>query len=280
MVNIDVLQTVYFAFDVPVEYQLKHNKKMIEIYPVKMNHCGLFNLYSSILKIDKNSSNDPSVISMSYLDFLCQKLFKANQNAQFYLGWILHECLQKYKFRISFNENNKAFLIDDTDKSDVVIIKAKEFEDIIRIILYQNILHYDDSYVDPELKKSMQEVDELRSKTHNYPDAERKFSIITAHCGLSKEQQLQMTMRSHQSLFDEVCGEVEFLTVRPIAVYAGKSKDMEHWIYKNNKGKFDDYIMSVDKYNQSMGGDGAVHKINSNNNISSELISQFNSFNQ
>ena len=113
MVDIDVLSEVYFSFDLPVDYQLK-NKTLLKIYPIVMEDYGLFSLYSSILKIDKNISNDAKVIAMSYLDFLCEYMFKKTQNSAFYLGWILHKCLH-CKCKISFNERNKAFLIGEIE---------------------------------------------------------------------------------------------------------------------------------------------------------------------
>lgn len=278
MVDIDSLSKVYFAFDTPVQYKLK-NGKMIQIKPILMRDCGLFNFYSSILKMDKNSSSDPSIISMSYLEFLVKCIFTQSVETTYYLGWILHQAIGR-SFVIRNDQNHKPFLIDDKDDKDVVAIKSKDFENIKRIILYQNILHYDDEYVDPELKKSMQEVDELKSKIYQYPNDERKFAMITAHCGLSKEEQLKMTIRSHQYLFEEVCGEVEFITVRPIALYAGKSKDLEHWVYKNHKDKFDGYLTTVEQYNKSMGGNGAIHTNTSNTDMSNELMKQFSSFNK
>ena len=40
------------------------------LHPVKMRDYITFNVCSSILKINKNSTNDPKVISMSYLDYI------------------------------------------------------------------------------------------------------------------------------------------------------------------------------------------------------------------
>ena len=78
-----------------------------------------------------------------------------------------------------------------------------------------------------------------------------------------------MTYRSFNLLFNEVCEEVDFLTTRPIALYAGKAKDMEHWMYKKKKDKYSVYIMTLEDYNKSMGGDGQVSdgKIRASNNM-------------
>lgn len=277
MVDINILKELYFAFDLPVPYQLKDGHT-IHINPMNVKDYSMFIYNSALLKIDKNSISDPKVISMSYLDYLIQYVIKDNMNLLHGFGWLVQKCLGVNEAFLEVDDKKRAFIRCNFNDSDMIcIIGRKDFEDIRRIILYQNILHYDDSYIDPQLKKSMDEIDELKSEMYEFPNMERKFAMVTAHCGLPKSKQLDMTMRSHQYLFEEICGEVEFLTVRPIALYAGKSKDLEHWVHKNKKDKFDGYITSVEQYNKSMGGDGAIHKTVSNN-ISNELLDKFNSF--
>ena len=66
------------------------------------------------------------------------------------------------------------------DEADV-LINSRQFEDIRRIIMYQNVLHYDDSYVDSDLKKAMEETDALKHTGTELTSVERKMAIITAH---------------------------------------------------------------------------------------------------
>ena len=155
------------------------------------------------------------------------------------------------------DKRDKPVLICNIDDVEYKIT-SKQFDDIAKIILYQNILHYDDTYINPEIRKNMEEQDRLKMSNIVPPNTERRIAIITAHCGVLKSDQLNMTMRSHQALFDEVCGEVEFTTIRPVAIYGGKGKELEHWIYKDKKNKFDGYSTSVEQFNKSMGGDGTV----------------------
>ena len=51
---------------------------------------------------------------------------------------------------------------------------------------------------------------------------------------------------------------MDYVTKRPIAVYAGKDKDIENWIFHKQKNKYDKYVTSVEAYNKSMGGNGNV----------------------
>ena len=246
----------YFYFDLPIPFQLRNNVT-IEIKPVSLSDSELFLNSVDILRIDKNSLPSVEIIQMSYLEFLDRVFLNNNPNEKLFrakFSIVLNCCLGISEWKILYNEKNKPFLYD----KKALLITAKEFEKIIRIILYQNIPHYDDTYINPDLKKAMQEQDNLKMKNIEFPNLERKMAIITAHCGLPKSEQIKMTLRSHSLLFEEVCGEIEFTTVRPIALFGGDSDKLDHWIYPKVKGKFDGYITSIEQFNKSMGGNGVV----------------------
>lgn len=246
---------------------------MIYIKPVSVKDSGIFMLCVDMLQIDKNSSPSVEIIQMSYLQYILEVLLQDEKFGMLFnnkLSLILNYCLDIQKWRMYYI-NNKPVL-EDTEKN--YIITHKQFDDIKRIILYQNIPHYDDAYVDPAFRKAMQEVDEIKSKDIDHPNLERRMAIITAHCGLPKREQLAMTLRSHSLLFEEVCGEVEFTTIRPIALFGGKGNELDHWIYHKKKGKFDGYISSVEEYNKSIGGSGAVQQTIGNS--SDALLQQYN----
>lgn len=270
-IDIKFIEKNFFYFDKPVPYKLKE-KNIVYINPINVESSEIFLFSVGILNIDKNSSSDIKVIQMSYLQYLYEYLLKDIFNRQKFIN-ILLLCMGLKFPEILIDEKGKPFI---HDKKTGITINYKEFDDIRKIILYQNILHYDDSYINPELKQAFAEVDELRNKNFVAPNIERKMAIITAHTGVTKKQQLEMTYRSHCLLFEEVCGEVEFITVRPIAVYAGKDKEFEHWIYKKTKNKFDKYITDIDTYSQSMGGKQTIRP--TEGNLSENYVNQFNNF--
>ena len=215
----------------------------------------------NILMVDKNSSPSVEIIQMSYLEFIYRILFQDQTNIDRFVN-ILKYCLHINSPYIGFDENNKPYL---ADKENDILIGPKDFENIKRLILYQNLIHYDDEYINPELKAAMSEVDELRNKGIDSPTIERRIAIITAHCGLSKKEQLKMTYRSHSLLFEEVYGEVEYTTLRPIALFGGNGDKIDNWIYKKKKDKFDGYVTDADKYSASMGGQyNAIQSTNTN----------------
>lgn len=254
-VDIDILTKAFFTIDEPVPYKLD-DKNILYIIPVLVKDSEVFSSSCDVLQIDKNSMPSVEIIQMSYLDFLVKVLIPSDESKLWLdkLFNIMRLCLGWDNWSLQFDDKNKISLINNVTKQ---AINGKQFDDIKRIILYQNLLHYDDEYIDPDLKKAIEETNKLRAANIVPPSLERRISIITSHCGVVKREQLVMTMRSHQSLFDECNGEVEYTTTRPIALYAGKAKDVE-WMYKAKKDKYSNYIVSLEDYNKSMGGDGKV----------------------
>lgn len=270
-IDLDLLAKNYFYFDEPVPYPL-NNDTILPILPISVRNSEIFLSSVDIINIDKNISDSVEIIQMSYLRFLLDVVQKSDALKQKLVN-ILVLCMGLKKPNILVDENNKAKLVD---KELGIEISAKQFDDIKRIIMYQNIIHYDDEYVNPEFKKAMDEVDTLKNRNIVMPSLERKMAIITAHCGLSKQEQKNMTYRSLSLLFEEVSGEVEFTTTRPIALYGGQGDKIDHWIYKKAKGKFDGYYTLDSDYNKSMGGDGYIKT--SSSNTGSELTQKFESF--
>lgn len=273
-IDLDLLRRSYFYLDKPVEYKLQ-SKETIKIYPVKLEDSEIFLSSVGLLKIDKNTTPNVEIIQMSYLQFICDILLNQNDdNRQRFLN-LLILCLHRNDLMVFKNEKGKPFLADNNFG---LVITHLDFEDIKRIILYQNILHYDDEYINPDLKQSMMEMDELRSKNIDIPTLERKIAIISAHTGITKKEQLEMTYRSHELLFEEVSGEIDFITIRPVAMYCGKGAEFGHWIYKKKKNKFDNYITNVDDYTKKMGGDAIKHS--STSSFGNKLEQQFINFNK
>ena len=261
-IDINVLQEIYFAHDKSVPYQLRDGNTL-NILPVYVQDFAVFYHSVGILKIDKNALNKVEYIQMKYLQFLFEVMFPQDK---FYIQQfinIINLCLDLKKAMINADEHGKVYIYDEEKQ---IKIDAKDFDEISRIIMYQNFYRYDDSYVNPDVQRAMREVDELKGKAYEEISLERKEAIVTAHTGISKKDLEEMTYRSFSMLFDEVCGEVEFTTTREIALFAGKGDEIEHWIYKKKKNKMDGYFVTTEQYAKSMGrkptdivqGDGSV----------------------
>lgn len=279
-VDIGFLREAYFTFDKPVPYKLKCGS-ILQIKPVLLEDSMIFTSSYGILDIDKNLSTEVEVIQMSYLQFLMDRVMPSVEHSKQQLVNICLLCLGFEFPHIDLNEKGKPILIDfakNTESKDIYprhIITAKEFDEIKKIILYQNLPNFDDEYINPELKANMEEYDRLKGKNIVQPTLERRMAIISAHTGISKAEQNAMTLRAHSSLFAEVVGEVEFSANKAIALYAGKGDNVQ-WIFQKAKGKYDEYITSVEQFNKSMGGDGVINHATIES--SENLISQYDKF--
>lgn len=270
--DLDLYRKAFFYFDLPAEYKI--GDKILHIYPISVKDSEVFLSSMSVISVDKNAVDSVEIIQMSYLDFVYKVLFQEVVNVSKFLN-ILKYCLHINKPFVGYTKQNRPYLRDNETGLE---IKAKDFENIRRIILYQNLIHYDDEYINPDIKKMMSEVDAVKVAGVEQPTIERKMAIITAHCGISKQEQMNMTFRSHSLLFEEVYGEVEFETTRPIMMYAGKGNEIDHWIYRKKKDKFDGYMTDTDRYAQTMGADKSAIKVTSNKDIGDDLSQQYNNF--
>lgn len=269
--DIELYKRAYFYFDLPVEYKIKD--KILLIYPITVKDSEIFLSSASVIDVDKNSSDSVEIIQMSYLSFIYKVLFQEEINISKFLN-IIKYCLHCENPIVGFDDKDKPYLRTE----DGIEIKEKDFDNIRRIIMYQNLVHYDDEYVNPEIKQMMNEVDAVKNSGLESPSIERKMAIITAHCGISKQDQIAMTYRSHSLLFEEVYGEVEFTTVRPIMLYAGKGNEIDHWIFKKKRDRFDGYIANADKYANSMGSDKNAIKTSSDSIYGDNLSQQYENF--
>lgn len=251
-VDIELLKLAYFALDEPVPYKLKTGQEIL-IKPIMVKDSMLFMASVDVLKIDKNSLGSVEAIQASYLKFLQKMIFPSNGiMVQKFLN-ILDLCLELKGIYLCNDEMERTFIQTESG----IVISAKEFDDIAKIILYQNLPDYDDKYINPDIKKSMQEVDRLKNKDYESPDFERQIGIIESHTGILKEQLLKKTWRSFQILFREVCGEIEFYTVRPAAIAVGAGDKVDHYIFKKRKDKFDGYFVDMDKFSHEVTGQDA-----------------------
>lgn len=275
-VDLDYLAKAYFYFDEPVPYKLDE-EHTIYIKPISVRDSQFFLDSVDLLTIDKNSLPNPAVIQMSYLQFIIDVLLQGDikkVNMQ-KMQNLLVLCLDMKRPMVYKNNKGKPYLVEGNNEYQIT---HKQFEDIKRIILYQNIPHFDDSYINPEAKAAMNQIDILKNQDYEDMTIERKMAIITSHTGVLKKDQLDMTYRSHCLLYEEVCGEVEFTTTRPVALFGGKGKELPHWIHRKKKNKFNDYFISDKAYHKSMGGDGNLTQTIAKSSSSYEQ--QYNNFNK
>lgn len=236
MLDIEYLKQQYFTFDDPVPF------KTFTIYPVMLRQYYDFMHCHDILDIDKNSIPDVKIIQMTYLEFLL-KLVEENESTQYKLSSILEICLglDLNKDIVKIKDSKELYVND-------VLIDARDFDDIRKIILYQNIVDYDDSYVDPDIKKAVDEYNSLTNRDYIKPTLEKEMSCITSHTGIQKRDLIKFTLREFYLLLDVVNTEVDY-KIYKTAETGGMVKFKEpinHWIYSKKKDKYGDKFGNLD----------------------------------
>lgn len=273
--NFDFLSRAYFYWDKPVEYVIDGN--VLNIYPVKYKDSELFLASASVITFDKDSIPDVEVIQMSYLEFVVKYLFQHDETAKARLVNIFSLCLHMDDVCLYVDNFGKPYL---SDSKQSVIITPKKFNDIRRIIMYQNIPDYDDEYINPELKADMAETDAVRGMGLKPLTAEEKMAKVTVHSGIDKSVQMEWTMRYHAIIFRDVCGESEFNVTYPIALYTGKANKVPHWIFRKKTGRFDGYITSRGEFAKSMGADESQIISSIDHGETGQLSAMYENFNK
>ena len=106
--------------------------------------------------------NSVEIIQMSYLEFVLDVLLEQScdeeisENA-FKLSTILSMSLGVYEARKGMFRNKPCLTLHDESGKTLALITPKEFNELKKIILFQNIINYDDRYLSPEIKKEIAE---------------------------------------------------------------------------------------------------------------------------
>lgn len=250
----------YIEMDVPIPY-LTRNKEIVNLYPILTKDSNKFIKSYDILKIDKNSINDINIIQSSYLQFLLQvvlyeDLFTKVLKPSVYYWKFIH--ILELCFKL--DNINEDFIIKINDKGKFilfikgVLIDYKDFDNLIQLILYQNIYDYEDeSDMNDDVKKTINDYYSLVNKGKEVITVERKISVITAHTGILKRDLLSMTYYSFSSLFEAVINEIDYVVNKNIEANGGKFKrPIDHFVYRDKRSKYENVFVRKDKIEQGL----------------------------
>lgn len=247
MVDIEYLNRKYIFKDKPVVYKLKCGKE-INIYPVLVEDWDIFEENYDILTFNKLEIASPEIIQMSYLKFVIKILLKEEQFQSKLLN-ILELCLHENDIRVGY-ENNQPILVICQDNIVKFKIYHKDFDDIKKIILYQNINDYDDRYISKDMRDMMDEYFRVKNGNLQPLSLEDKMSFLGNNSGLLKEVILKMTYRDFLSRFNLMIDQIEY-QINKTAEMSGNvkfDKPIEHFIYKQKKNKYDQFFTSKEEF--------------------------------
>ena len=67
------------------------------------------------------------------------------------------------------------YVIDSPIEEDIIVLTSKDIDFLKQIICYQNIIHYDDSYIDPYIKKDIEKYKKITNKENNEISLKRQI---------------------------------------------------------------------------------------------------------
>jgi len=255
-VNIKQLELLYFQNDEPVPYKLKCGVE-INISPISVRNWGLFNNCLDCLRINKNEINDIDIIQMFYLDFLNKIISSGTEESnqfKYNLACILKFSMDVNYFLIS-TENGKSVIVV-CDENRIILYKMypKDFDDIKKIILYQNIPNYDDRYLDPTIRKAIESYNKTKSQNQISPTLEKQKVFVISKTGMSMERINKMTYRTFIQIYDFNIKDDLYL-IRNMYKTSYKydvGEEILHPLYEKEKDIFDEIFIDADSFTKKI----------------------------
>jgi len=222
---------LFSTFDDPYPFKREpKDKNSLLIYPVIMREYFLFNLFVSVLTIDKNIIADVETIQMSYLEYLItadENDFLSN------LYGLLSLVLRKdnLKLKWGLEKKKKPILMIDN-----VEYNHKDFDRIKTVICEQNLIDLPDETISSKLKQKLEEARRFRErlgkkKNISLEDSMVALSIAT---GIPLGKVYNMTIRKFRKALERVDHKLHYeiyLSASMSGLVEFKDKSViKHWL--------------------------------------------------
>jgi hypothetical protein len=234
----------YLPFDKPVPY------KDFLISPIKLRDMYDVQEILGLLQVDKNNLGEIAFISMSKLRFMLLVIC-SEEKYQFELCLLLQKALSMENkiIQVFINDKTEYLIIGDNINEHAIKITSDDFDEIIRIILYQNILDYTDRYIDPDVKRMTDEYYRLKNKGAKKVPIEHKITCVQLKTGMTKEAIGNLTIRNFYQLFDILVDESDYIAAKTAEFNGVQFKSpIEHWAHKARKDKYAEAFSDADAF--------------------------------
>jgi hypothetical protein len=243
--DIEIYKQNYFEFDEPVPF------KKFTIYPVRVRDYYHFYWAIDCLTLEKNK--DINGIAMSHLGYLLYKI-QAEPDKHYgdKFANIINICFKITDgvIKTMYDLNGQPCLAVGNH-----VITKEDFDDIRKIICYQNMPHYDDSYIDPDLEEDLRQKREIENKNIVQPDLEVQRCCISSGSAYKIEELNEMTLRNFVLLLQKIDCKLHYRIYKAnensgAVTFKG---GLDHWIYQKKKSNLDS-LVSFDSFKQKMSG--------------------------
>lgn len=244
----------YFSNSLPVPFRVKENNFTLHIRPVNVNMFPFYRDNIGVLLIDKNSINDATIISMSYLQYLIDVVL-LDENYQRALVTILNLSLgEEYSYTMGHFENGKPYIGVVKDGEVLTKINAKEFDKIKSIIMFYNNKDYDDRYISQDMRKAMEEYNNIVFKDTHVPTLEEKKAFVSFKSGLTQQQINEMSYRHFDIMYDQCVANDLFFSQKIIQAsekYKVNDDEIVYPLFKKKNDKFD-FLQNADAWSKKV----------------------------
>lgn len=242
----------------------------LQIKPVLVRDFFQFNNAKDVLNIEKNKIPNIEIIQMTYLRFLLtimieQDGFKEDfltilalslgvkydatkRNPSFEPNEILTQQTRKGESEVWINGWDVRFRLSDDkvvlclyDDEDLVEIDDAQFDDLRKVILFQNIYKYDDTEMSDDFRRVVEEYYRLKNKDIVLPSLEDRLMAVCVSSAYKLEELYTMPLRLFDALLEYSVDKLEYQVNKLIVNLAqGKVEGLHlsHWVYKTKKDKY------------------------------------------
>lgn len=254
MINIKQLEAMYFANDEIVPYGIKNslnNKEyIINIKPILVKDWSLFGGCLDLFEYQQQDFNDINIISMNYLEFVVNILLKQeNKIYETKLAMIFNYSCGINDIRLGTFRNKTCLVIFENNK-EVAIITAKEFDEIRKIILYQNRYDYDDRYVNPEVKKLYETYVKSKNKNVENPTLEKQKIFVISKTGISMKDINNMTYRTFSQVYKTNVQVDLYFANKMLQANERIKDDVVYPLYEKEKDKYAELFVGMNKLSE------------------------------
>ena len=268
MENVKEYVEQFVTFGNPVEY------KGLKIKPILAKDALRFLDAVSVLEIEKNKIPSVEIIQMSYLEFMINFIMSCNEYVSDFV-WILQHTL-------GIKEDNKIIiegfkvneiLVEELPSQDVIYrvngwdfelklchprgaeivlcgvkFTSREFDDLRRIILYQNIFEYDETPMSDDFKRVVEQYYAIKNRGIHKPTLEDKMVAIILNTAYTIDSLGEVPFRSFEKLFYDGVGKIDYIATKSLEPHLKEGKSIDHWVYKPIREKYSEVFSDANEF--------------------------------
>lgn len=155
----------------------------------------------------------------------------------------LESCQMIFDLYHKHSEIHEEYRTFEYDKND--------FEEIKKIILYQNIPDYDDTYIDPKVEAVLKEAEDFMNKIKNkMASLEDQIICVLISTALNEEEIYDLTIRKFIKTLQRVDYKMHYEIYKQASMsgFVTFKEGIDHWMTEIKKNKYSDVIVNSDDY--------------------------------